>query len=132
MCFKQWWHRKQKLLGKFIVIKTFALPNFFYSLSVLSNPPNNTLPEINIFKFIWENKPDKIKRSRLKMPFNAGLNVLDIFNYNRSLKAGWIKRYLDKIIMVYGKQFFFKLTAKGGRCSYIGIQYKRIWYALLI
>jgi len=31
------------------------------------------------------------------MPFNAGgLNAPDIFNYNRSLKAGWIKRYFDK------------------------------------
>ena len=77
--------KKLTILGKVIVIKTFALPKIIYPLSVLSNPPKDTLSEINshIFKYIWENKPDKIKRSRLKMPFNAGgLNVPDIFNYN--------------------------------------------------
>jgi len=25
----------------------------------------------------------------------GGLNIPDIFDYNRSLKAGWVKRYLD-------------------------------------
>jgi len=84
-------------MGKITVIKTFALPKLIYSLSVLSNPPMNVLTEINslILKFIWDNKPDKIKRNRLKTPISeGGLSVPDICDFNRSIKAGLIKRYL--------------------------------------
>jgi len=84
-------------MGKLTVIKTFALPKLIYPLSVLSNPLMNVLPEIIllIFKFIWDNKPDKIKRNRLKTPISeGGLSVPDIFDFNRANKAGWIKRYL--------------------------------------
>ena len=31
-------------------------------------------------------------------------NVPDIFDYNRSLKAGWVKRYLDTHIQAKWKQ----------------------------
>ena len=97
-CLKQWQHRKLTSLGKTTVIKTFALPQMIYPLSVLSNPPESVLSDINssIFKFIWDNKPERIKINRLKLPFDmGGLNIPDIFDYNRSLKAGWVKRYLD-------------------------------------
>ena len=54
-----------------------------------------------IFKFSWESKPEKIKRNRLKLPFDMeGLNIPAIFDYNRSLKAGWDKRYLDTHIQL--------------------------------
>ena len=97
-CLKQWQHRKLTLMGKVIVIKSFALPKLIYPLSILPNPHEKELSDINrtIFQFIWDNKPDKIKRDVLKMPFDSGgLNVPNIFSYNKSLKIAWIKRYLD-------------------------------------
>ena len=84
-------------MGKITVIKTSAFPKLIYPLSGLSNPPMNVLTEINslIFKFIWNNKPEKIKRNRLKMPIiECGWSFPD--DFNRAIKAGWIKRYLDK------------------------------------
>jgi len=39
---------------------------------------------------MWENKPKRIK-NRLKLPLDmGGINIHDIFDYNRSLKAGWV------------------------------------------
>jgi len=39
-------HRKLTLMGKIIVVKTFALPNLVYPFTVLENPAVETLEEI--------------------------------------------------------------------------------------
>ena len=45
------------------------------------------------FKFIWDNKPDKIKRSTLKKNYlNGGLNMIDLNNFIAALKCTWIRR----------------------------------------
>ena len=63
-CLKQWQPRKLTLMGKITVVKTFALPKLVYPLTVLKNPAVETLDEIkkSIFKFIWNGKPDQVKR----------------------------------------------------------------------
>ena len=64
-CLKSWHHRKLTLIGKNTVLKTFALPKLIYVLTVLPNPPNDVINDIKsaIFNFIWDGKPDKIKRT---------------------------------------------------------------------
>jgi len=61
---KQWMHRKFTSMGRVTVIKTVAIPKLIYPFTVFENPNikicNNLTTEI--FKFIWDNKPDKIKR----------------------------------------------------------------------
>ena len=44
-------------------VKTFALPKLIYTLTVLPNPPNDIIKDIQseIFNFIWDGKPDKIR-----------------------------------------------------------------------
>ena len=66
-CLKQWQHRKLSLLGKITVIKSFAFPKLIYPLTVLPNPPEDQLKLINtsIFEFLWNKKPDKIKRKTI-------------------------------------------------------------------
>ena len=50
-----------------------------------------------MFKFIWDDKPDKIKRKRLTQPYeNGGLKLTDINCFLNAIKAGWVKRFLDK------------------------------------
>ena len=63
-CLKQWQHRKLTLIGKITVIKTFALPKLIYPLTVLPNIDEVTIKDIidSMFKFLWDDKPDKIKR----------------------------------------------------------------------
>jgi len=98
-CLKQWHHRKLTLMGKVTVIKTFALPKLIYPFSVLPNPTKQVIDGLitTMFKFIWDDKPDKIKRKRLHQPYeNGGLKLTDINNFLNAIKAGWVKRFLDK------------------------------------
>jgi hypothetical protein len=86
-------------MGKVTVIKTFALPKLIYPLSVLPNPSKKVIEGLKtaIFKFIWANKPDKIKRKRLTQDYeNGGIKLTDIDCFLNAIKASWVKRYLDK------------------------------------
>ena len=97
-CLKQWQHRKLTLMGKITVVKTFAFPKLVYPLTVLKNISKEKSKEITnlMFKFIWDDKPDKIKRNVLSQDYiNGGLKMLDLNKFTISLKASWIKRILD-------------------------------------
>ena len=50
-----------------------------------------------MFHFIWDNKPDKIKRTVLCQDYSkGGLKMLNLKKFISSLKSSWIKRILDK------------------------------------
>ena len=56
-----------------------------------------SLKEINdlIFKFIWDNKGDKIKRTEMIADYQeGGLKILDIMEFNKALKITWILKGL--------------------------------------
>ena len=42
-CLLQWRHRKLTLMGKIVVIKSYALPKLIYPLTSLPNPPKETI-----------------------------------------------------------------------------------------
>lgn len=116
-CLKSWNHRKLTLLGKVTVIKTFALPKIIYPLTVLQTPPKNILDEINkdIYKFIWNNKPEKIKRTCITEKYETGgLNLPDIYKLTLSIKSSWVKRILDHTYKGQYKQFYNILLNKFG------------------
>ena len=62
-------------------------------------PTNHkVIGEINniFFNFLWDGKGDKIKRDIMISDYeNGGLKMIDIKVFNRALKLGWIKKYLD-------------------------------------
>ena len=95
-------------MGKVTVVKTFALPKLIYPLTVLNIPPVDILKQIKseIFKFIWEPKPDKIERSTIMQDYkNGGFRMINIDYFIWALKAGWVKEYSMIAIKVYGKSF---------------------------
>ena len=97
-CLKRWQHRKLTLMGKITVIKTFALPKLIYPFTVLLDPPKEVIQKLNseIFSFIWDSKPDKIKRSTLYRDYkNGGLRMINLECFLNSLKASWMKRIFD-------------------------------------
>ena len=51
-------------IGKITVIKTFAIGKITHLLATLPDPSENTLKKLNklLFQFLWDNKPEKIKR----------------------------------------------------------------------
>ena len=97
-CLKQWHHRKLTLKGKITVIKNYALPKLIYVLSSLPNPPQQTIKRIEklMYNFLWDGKPEKIKRDILtENYYKGGLKMIDINMFIKSLKISWIKRILE-------------------------------------
>lgn len=97
-CLKQWQHRKLTLMGKIVVVKNLALPKLIYPLTTLPNPSEDTIKRIEklMFNFIWDGKPEKIKRNTLKQTYeNGGLRMIDLEKFIWSLKVSWIKRIID-------------------------------------
>ena len=49
-----------------------------------------------MYKFIWDGKPEKIKRDILTMGYeNGGLKMIDIDNFKKVLKVCWIKQMIE-------------------------------------
>ena len=85
-------------MGKITVIKNYALPKLMYALSSLPNPATQTVKRIEMlmYDFIWDGKPEKIKRDILTMGYESGgLNMIDLDNFIKSLKICWIKRMVE-------------------------------------
>ena len=91
----KWKKRLLTPLGRITVLKTLILPKFNHLFMSLPSPSEKTIKEINslFFKFIWDNKPDKIGRSILVKHYSrGGLNMVDLEKFIIALKANWIKR----------------------------------------
>ena len=85
-------------MDKNVVIKKFAFPKLIYPLISLPNPPIGTVQRLEqiMFNFIWDGKPDKIKRDTLMQDYGqGGLKMIDIENFILSLKVSWVKRLLQ-------------------------------------
>ena len=73
-----------------------------------------------IFPFIWNFKPDKIKRNTLTGPISkGGLSMVNFADVEKSLKAAWVNRYhssdghhwcalLDSHLEKFGGSFLFQ------------------------
>ena len=49
-----------------------------------------------LYKFIWDGKPEKIKRDILTMGYESGgLKMIDLGNFINSLKICWIKQLIE-------------------------------------
>ena len=92
-----WKFRRLSLIGKITVIMSLATSQLVYILSSLGTN-EKVLKEINkiFFNFLWSGKGDKIKRNVVINDIaEGGIKMMDIFSFNKSLKATWIKKYLD-------------------------------------
>ena len=90
-----WSSRHLTILGRIAIVKSLALAKLVYSCSIL-NVPEEFVKELNsnIFSFIWNFKPDKIKRKSLTGPVShGGLNMLNFADVVKSLKTSWVNRY---------------------------------------
>ena len=61
-------------------------------------PPREVIQKLNseIFSFILDSKPDKIKRTTLYRDYkNGGLRMINLEYFLNALKASWLKRIFD-------------------------------------
>ena len=74
-----WRGRKLSLFGKCLIVKTLGISQIVYSTSMLDISPNDTSRiKKSIFSFIWNKKPDKIKRNIMCQDYaNGGLRAPD-------------------------------------------------------
>ena len=95
---KLWEKRPMSLSGKITIVKTLITPKLVYAMTVLPSPPPDYFMETNdiLYKFINDNKRDKIKRNTLIGSYkDGGYNMVDIECQNRAIKIGWLRRLLD-------------------------------------
>ena len=95
--FNNWKSRKLTPIGRITVIKSLALPKLNHLFA--SVPCNKKiLNEINklFFVYLWNGKPDKIKRNVVtKCYLSGGLNMVNIFHFEMAQKLTWMKRLLN-------------------------------------
>ncbi len=95
--FERWKNRKLTIFGKTLIIKSLAASKLIHAMSIIVTP-EHILKDIEriIFNFLWD-KNERIKRKTLIGPKDmGGIDMLDITSKDKSLKAGWIKRLVDK------------------------------------
>ena len=68
------------------------------------------------YKFLWDGKGDKIKRSIMISDYeNGGLRMLDLNSFNKALKLSWVRKYLNDNNSGKWKLLFdFQLQDYGG------------------
>ena len=91
-----WKSRGLTLYGKVLIIKSLGLSNLIYSISNV-NVPKEIVPMVKdrMFRFLWKNKKDKIKRTSMYQDLSSGgLRTVDIELTIKSLRLAWIKRLL--------------------------------------
>ena len=94
-----WNSRNLTLFGKCLITKSLGISQLVHPLSTLDFP-TQLVQAVNssIFKFIWKNRRDKIKRKIMVQDYNkGGLRAPSIETMAKSLKLAWISRFLQSI-----------------------------------
>ena len=92
-----WLKRDLTPFGKVTVMKTLILSKIVHILLSLPSPNKATFNKINkmLYEFLWDGKPDKIKRNIAKQKLeNGGIAMIDIELFDKALKMTWIRRFL--------------------------------------
>ena len=93
--FRIWMKRQITPLGRIAVLKSLILSKLVHLWMLLPNPPDKYMQDFQkmIFKFIWNKKPDKIKRlTAIKSVRDGGIGAVDIEAFADSLKLSWIRK----------------------------------------
>lgn len=89
-----WSGRDLSLKGKICVLKSMALPKLLYIAGNLA-VPEWFVKKVNdlMFKFLWNNGPDKVKRTTIISDIdNGGLKMIHFESMVKSQKVMWVKR----------------------------------------
>lgn len=97
--FKIWSKRICTPLGRIAILKSLILSKLVYLWILLPNPPNNEVKQLQnkCFEFVWDKKPDKIKRKySIQKIENGGIGLPDVNVFIQALKLSWIRKLLLK------------------------------------
>ena len=100
---KRWSARSLSILGKILILKTFAISQLIYVMQsmVLSSEHFKRINQL-LYKFIWNRHylaakaPERIKREIVNAPIEAGgFGMLDVAELDKSLKLKALARIVD-------------------------------------
>ena len=125
---RQWSRRHLTLLGKILILKTFAISQAIYLMQSLTLS-DNSIKRMNmtVFKFLWNKNfnapkaPDRLRRSIVTTSTDAGgfgmidLNVLqrslDLRSYGRLLESK--HPFLGQLTEIVKSSGFFNVSVQG-------------------
>lgn len=90
-----WSKRQLTPIGKITVIKTLLLSKLTYFFINVPDPPPDFLAELEkmFFRFLWDGKPSKIKKSVVCKDYEeGGLKMCDIYSFLATMKLSWLRR----------------------------------------
>jgi exonuclease III len=93
-----WQKQKLTVFGKITIIKTVIMSKLTHFFTSLPNPDEELVNKLQnmLFKFLWDNKPDKISRQQAYKPYEeGGLNMVNVKTFIHSLKITWLKRLIN-------------------------------------
>lgn len=94
----KWNNRNLTPYGKIVVIKSLIVSKIVHLLISLPKPSDRIIKNIQnlLYQFLWDGKPDKIKRTTVITPKSrGGLGMLDIESFIISLKTTWVRRLFN-------------------------------------
>jgi hypothetical protein len=92
---KLWSSRILTPLGRNTILKSLLLPKLNHLFASLPDPPESMIKELqkSCFKFVWQGKPDKVKRNvMIQPPKLGGISVPLIAHSIQSQKIAWMKK----------------------------------------
>ena len=93
-----WFHRFLTPYEKITVIKSLALSKLSHLALVIPTINAKMIKQVEtiFFNFIWDNKPDKVRRDDTKLPEKiGGLSMTDVKAFWTSFKFSWFRRILN-------------------------------------
>ncbi len=110
--FNCWSQRNLTIHGRVLLSKAEGISRLVYpALSLYVNPKMCSDIDRALFKFIWKNRTEYVKRKTIIRTFSeGGLNVLDFSTLNIIFKINWIKHCLaqSKSIWFHIPSLFFE------------------------
>ena len=110
-----WLKRSLTPFGRIYLVKSEALSQLTYLMTVLPKPNDAQIKEIEsiIFRFVWGGKTDKVKRSTLKNTFcKGGMRMPDVATQANSLKVKWVKQFMSEESTPWKSVMYDKLTVR--------------------
>ena len=81
----------------------------------MPKPPASDIKKINsmFYKFIWNNKPDKIKGKLINKPYQqGGLKMIDLGIFIEALQPTWVKQYLADTVSQWSTSTEYNIGSK--------------------
>ena len=91
-----WRSRQLSVFGRCLIVRSLGISQIVHSAAVLDIHKDYIVKiQSSIFKFIWKEKQDKIKREVLYQDYErGGLRVTHVETLCKALRLAWIQRFL--------------------------------------